>query len=85
VSYIETVHRKISEAEGDLQFRIYAALKPTALQTLEASREFKRGRDNAVYHKGYPINYRQEGGVPSIQISCSDDGKRADIRSSCAS
>jgi hypothetical protein len=79
VSYIETVHGKISEAEGDLQFRVYAALKPAAMKTLENSREFKRGRDNTHYHKGYPINYRQQGGVPSIQISCSEDGKRADI------
>jgi hypothetical protein len=79
VSYIETVHGNIPEAGGDLQFRIYAALKPAALQTLENSREFKRGRDNTHYHKGYPIDYRQQGGVPSIQISSSEDGKRADI------
>jgi len=79
VSYLETVHGKIPESRGDLQFRIYVALKPTALQTLENSREFKRGRDNTHYHKGYPINYRQQGGVPSIQISCSEDGQRADI------
>jgi hypothetical protein len=54
-------------------------LKPAALQTLDDSREFKRDRDNTVYHKGYPINYRQQGGVPSIQISSSADGKRADV------
>jgi hypothetical protein len=79
VLYIETVHGKVPEARGDLQFRIYVALKPTALKTLEASREFKRGRDNTHYHKGYPLNYRQQGGVPGIQISSSTDGKRADI------
>jgi hypothetical protein len=79
VQYIETVHGKVPEARGDLQFRIYVALKPTALQTLEESREFKRGRDNTRYHKGYPLNYRQQGGVPGIQISSSTDGKRADI------
>ncbi len=79
VSYVETVHGKIPEAKGDLQFRIYVALKPSALQTLDDSREFKRDRDNTRYHKGYPINYRQQGGVPSIQISSSTDGKRADI------
>jgi hypothetical protein len=79
VSYLETVNGKIPEARSDLQFRIYVVLKPTALQTLENSREFKRERDNSHYHKGYPINYRQQGGVPSIQISSSTDGKRADI------
>ncbi|MFN8006099.1 MAG: hypothetical protein U0V70_03560 [Terriglobia bacterium] len=79
VAYLETVHGMIPESSGDLQFRIYVALKPTALQTLEESREFKRTGDNTVYHKGYPINYRQQGGTPSIQISCSPDGKRADI------
>jgi len=79
VSYVETVHGKIPRTRGDLQFRIYAALKPTAVETMEASREFKRGRDNTVFHKGYPVNYRQQGGVPSIQISSSPDGKRADI------
>jgi hypothetical protein len=79
VSYVETVHGMIPRTRGDLQFRIYVALKPTAVEMMEASREFKRGRDNTVYHKGYPVNYRQQGGVPSIQISTSPDGKRADI------
>jgi hypothetical protein len=79
VSYLETVHGKLPASASDLQFRIYVALKPNAMQTLENSREFKRGRDNTQYHKGYLINYRQQGGVPSIQISCSEDGKRADI------
>ena len=79
ISYIERVRGKIPEAKGDLQFRIYVALKPNALQSLDASREFKRGDDNAAYHKGYPLSYRQQGGTPSIQISCSEDGKRADI------
>jgi hypothetical protein len=67
ISYIETVHGKIPEASGDLQFRIYVALKPTALQTLENSREFKRGGDNTVYHKGYPINYRQQAACPRFK------------------
>jgi hypothetical protein len=79
ILYVETVHGKIPRTRGDLQFRIYVALKPTALEVLEASREFRRGRDNTVFHKGYPVNYRQQGGVPSIQISTSPDGKRADI------
>ncbi len=79
VAYVETVHGKIPQTRGDLQFRIYAALKPTAVEVLEASREFRRGRDNTVFHRGYPVNYRQEGGAPSIQFSISPDGKRTDI------
>ena len=35
--------------------------------------------DNTVYHKEYPLNYRQQGGVPSIQFSITLDGKYADI------
>ncbi len=79
IAYIETVQGNIPKASGDLQFRIYAALKPTALQALGNSREFKRGGDNTHYHKGYPINYRQQGKEPTIQVSCSPDGKRADV------
>ena len=39
------------------------------VDTLERSQQFKRGVDNSVYHKGYPTNYREQGGMPSIQIS----------------
>ena len=46
---------------------------------LNRSREFKRGVDNTVYHKGYPINYREQGGSPSIQVSIAMDGRLADI------
>jgi hypothetical protein len=58
---------------------MYARLKADALDVLERSREFERGVDNTVYHKGYPINYREQGGVPSIQISVAPDRRRADI------
>jgi hypothetical protein len=79
VEHIETVHGKLKGAPGDHQFRIYVVLKPGAVETLKKSREFKRRADNTIYHKGYPINYRQQGGVPSIQISMATDGKHADI------
>ena len=46
---------------------------------LDRSREFKRGIDNAVYHKGYPINYREQRGTPSIQVSIALDGRLADV------
>lgn len=78
IEYIETVHGMLPESGSDLQYRIYVTLKPNALQILDESREFRRNWDNKIYHRGYPINYRQRG-TPAIQISCSRDGKRADI------
>jgi hypothetical protein len=64
---------------GDRQFRIYVYLKPKVQMTLEESPEFKRERDNTHYHMGFPICYRLIAGPPSIQISLSRDGKRADV------
>jgi hypothetical protein len=46
---------------------------------LERSREFKRALDNTVYHKGYPLNYREQNGTPSIQVSIAQDGRLADV------
>ena len=40
--------------------------------------EFRRTADNAFFHQGYPISYRQDG-YPSIQISMTQDASRADI------
>lgn len=79
VQSIETINGKIPKARGDLQFRVYVILRPEALQTLRKSTEFFRDRDNTVYHHGYPLNWRQDGGAPSIQISMAPDGRHADI------
>ena len=79
VRTMETVKGKIKGASGDQQFRMYAILTDDAVETLEASREFKRGTDNTVFHRGYPTNYRQQGRVPTIQISIARDGRRADF------
>ncbi len=76
---IETINGKVPKARGDLQFRVYVVLKSAALQTLKDSTEFFRDRDNTVYHHGYPLNWRQDGGAPSIQISMAPDGRHADI------
>ena len=70
---IENISGKVTRARGDLQFRMYVVLKPGAVDKLRESTEFFRDRDNTVYHKGYPLNYRQEG-TPSIQFSMSKDG-----------
>jgi len=79
IERIETVHGRIQGAGGDEQFRIYIMLKPEAIKTLEACQQFKRGADNTVYHKGYPINYRQQGDVPNMQVSIALDERRADV------
>jgi len=79
VERIETVRGDVPGASGDRQFRMYVRLIPGALDTLRRSKEFKRGKDNSVYHKGYPISFRQQGGEPSVQVSSALDGRRADI------
>ncbi|MCM3880335.1 MAG: hypothetical protein ND807_09520, partial [Vicinamibacterales bacterium] len=79
IERVESVRGEVAGASGDRQFRMYVRLLPNAIDTLSRSREFRRGMDNSLYHKGYPINYRQQGGVPSIQISIATDRRRADI------
>src|SRR5215469_1615926 len=78
VEAIEAINGKVTRARGDLQFRMYAILKPDAVPKLKSSQEFFRDRDNTVFHKGYPLNYRQDG-TPSIQFSITRDGRHADI------
>ena len=79
IERIDTVRGEVEGASGDRQFRIYVRLTPDARQMLERSREFKRGIDNAIYHQGYPLNYRQQKGTPSIQVSIALDNRQADI------
>lgn len=79
VELVEGVHGQIPNARGDHQFRLYVKLKPDGLDRLYRSREFRRTGDNTIYHIGYPINFRQQGGAPSIQFSVTRTGRRADI------
>jgi hypothetical protein len=79
VQRVEAVRGKLKGSPGDRQFRMYVVLKPDAVETLQKSNEFQRGADNTIFHEGYPVNYRQQGGVPSIQISLSPDGRSADV------
>jgi len=79
VARLDAVKGQVPKSRGDLQFRIYAQLVPEAMDILNRCQEFHRGADNTVYHKGYPVCYRQAGGAPSIQLSLAADGKRADI------
>ena len=79
IDKVDNVAGKMPGTGGDKQFRIYVQLKPGALDLLDRSQEFKRGLDNTIYHKGYPICYRSTGGTPSIQVSATRDKTRADI------
>ena len=79
IQLVEAVHGEIRDTRGDHQFRIYVLLKPDALDRLYRSQEFKRTRDNTIFHIGYPINFRQQGGAPSMQVSVTRTGRRADV------
>ncbi len=79
VAHMETVRGKVKGERGDRQFRMYVKLRTDAIDILNQCREFNRKADNAIYHKGYPINYRQSGSIPSIQISIARNSERADI------
>lgn len=78
VEKIDRVSGRVEGTGGDKQFRLYVQLKPNALEILGKTQEFDRTADNTVFHKGYPICFRSEG-TPSIQVSMTRDGLRADI------
>jgi hypothetical protein len=79
IEHVDSISGQVPGESGDHQFRIYVRLIAAAPDTLARSQEFKRGVDNTVFHKGYPTNYRAQGGAPSIQVSMAPDGRRADI------
>jgi hypothetical protein len=79
IEHVDTVRGEIAGAASDHQFRMYARLMPDAIDKLTRSQQFRRGIDNSVYHQGFPINYRGQGGVPSVQVSLALDKRRADI------
>ena len=79
IERVDSVKGEVSGASSDRQFRMYVRLTSNAREMLDRSREFKRGIDNTVYHKGYPINYREQRGTPSIQLSIAQDDRLADV------
>lgn len=78
IDVIEEIAGEVRGAPGDRQFRVYVTLKEGAVERLEQSTQFRRGADNTVYHRGYPMSYRMAG-VPSIQVSIARDRRRADV------
>jgi hypothetical protein len=79
VDAVDQVMGEESGAGGDQQFRLYVYLKPNAVDILSRSQEFLHDKDNATYHKGFPICYRLKNGPPSIQFSVSRDHKLSDV------
>ncbi len=79
IEHADGVRGKVLGAAGDRQFRMYVRLTDGAVDTLARSKQFKRRADNTVFHKGYPINFRGQGGPPSIQVSVALDRRRADV------
>lgn len=79
VEAVDEVMGEESGVGGDRQFRLYVYLKPDAMEILAKSQEFFRDKDNATYHKGFPISFRLKNGPPSIQLSISRDKKMADV------
>jgi hypothetical protein len=79
IEQVDMVRGQVIGQSGDQQFRMYVQLKEDAISMLDRSREFRHAADNTVYHKGYPLNYRQRGGSPSIQVSIALDRRRADV------
>ena len=78
VDYIETVHGHIDGTNPDKEFRLYVTLKPGAREKLDRAKEFSRVMDNAFFHEGYPLSYRQSA-WPSLQVSMSRDAAHGDI------
>jgi len=79
VGSLEGIAGEVDGAGGDKQFRLYVKLAPGAVGKLGAVKEFTRGKDNTIFHHGYPVNFRQRGKPPTLQFSVTQEGDRADI------
>lgn len=82
IDLVESIDSIAGQEQGkgsDEQFRLYVTLKEGAIDKLAVSREFVHGKNNTVFHKGFPINYRQNGTTPTLQFSIATDRIKADI------
>ena len=79
IERVDTVKGEVSGTSSDRQFRMYVRLTPNAREMLNRSREFKRGVDNTVYHKGYPINYREQRVRRRFRSQLRMDDRLADV------
>jgi hypothetical protein len=79
ITRIDNIAGKIEGEGGDKQYRLYVRLNRNALSRLKTTKTFHRGKDNKIFHREYPYNFRQVGKTPTMQISVSRNGLRADI------
>lgn len=79
ISGISNIAGELEGEGGDKQFRIYVDLVKNSVKRLGSSKTFHRGKDNHIFHKKYPYNFRQIGKAPTLQISIASDGRSADI------
>ena len=79
IERVDSIKGEVSGTPSDRQFRIYVRLVRDARAMMDRSREFRRRMDNSIYHKGYPLNYREQRGTPSIQVSIALDDLHADV------
>ena len=79
IERVDSIKGEVSGTPSDRQFRIYVRLVRDARAMMGRSREFRRRMDNSIYHKGYPLNYREQRGTPSIQVSIALDDLHADV------
>ena len=79
VAELEDIAGEVEGKRGDVQYRLYTKMVPDAEQKLMECQQFKRDKDNTVYHKEYPLNFRQTGKYPTLQFSMTRGGDRADI------
>src|SRR5262245_59193446 len=79
VASLENIAGEVPGKRGDVQYRLYVKLVPDTEEKLLACQEFKKDKDNTVYHKEYPLNFRQKGKYPTLQFSMTRPAERADI------
>jgi hypothetical protein len=79
IAELENIAGEVPGKRGDVQYRLYTKMVPDAEKKLLECQEFKRDKDNTVFHKEYPLNFRQKGKYPTIQFSMTRGGDRADI------
>ncbi|MFN7928346.1 MAG: RHS repeat-associated core domain-containing protein [Blastocatellia bacterium] len=65
------------DAKSDQQFRVYVEIK-SGKELIAGSVQFDSGRNKGGLHEGYPLSFRLKGGVPSLQVSMSEDFRRGD-------
>ncbi|HLF26430.1 MAG TPA: fibronectin type III domain-containing protein [Anaerolineae bacterium] len=73
VESISIIAGEIKDARGDQQFRLFVNLRAGSVGILNQAKEFGSGRNRAGFHEGFPLSFREKGGVPNLQISTQEN------------